>query len=171
MLFQQVFADTRLGAVHQRIGNYNVEMRMDPLITVAGDHNTRILLKISTVGAGDTIVLPIAIKISKAGSELTRTNPILAPFGHYSYQYTFREPGIYALDVSICDISFSNQNVTFTFPIKVHTLFSKFFSLSSPFSSSLLANGPVLVAIASSGGIVVGIILARRRKSREKNIH
>jgi hypothetical protein len=158
---QQAYADPLKNSIRQVIGNYNMEMRTDPKIPVAGQ-TTTISLRISSVNGDDLVDLPIVIRISNGENELERTNPILVPYGHYVYKYTFSDAGIYALDIDINDTSYSGQNIVFTFPINVSSSFAGF-ALSSVLP---LAAGIVISAVVT--GIVVVIFLNRRKKKARK---
>jgi hypothetical protein len=158
---QQAYADPLKNSIRQVIGNYNMEMRTDPKIPVAGQ-TTTVSLRISSVNGDDLVDLPIVIRISNGGNELERTNPILVPYGHYVYKYTFSDAGIYALDIDINDTGYSGQNIVFTFPINVSSSFAGY-----PLSSVLpLAAGIVISAVVT--GIVVVIFLNRRKKKARK---
>jgi hypothetical protein len=61
--------------------------------------------------------VPISIRIVKEGAEIFRTNPIVVPYGHHNFEYTFPDPGTYALYVDLNDYAYSGQTLTFTFPI------------------------------------------------------
>ena len=124
--YSQVLADPLKNAVQQRIGNYDFQIKTDPKVPIAGQ-NTHIMFRISSVNGDDLVDLPIVIRLSKGGIELEHTNPILIPYGHYTYSQTFKQPGIYSLNVDINDDPYSNQNITFTFPIDVSS------SLLGPF--------------------------------------
>ena len=159
LLQQQVFADSLRNAIRQRIGNYDMEMKTDPLIPIAGQ-NTGILLRISGVNGDDLIDLPIVIRIAKHEVELESTHPIFVPYGHYTHYYTFSEPGVYALDIDVNDSAYSGEIVTFTFPIYVsNSVFGYSFSSLFP-----LAAGIVITVIVI-GGL---IFLDKRRKKKTK---
>jgi hypothetical protein len=161
---QQAHADPLKNSIRQVIGNYNMEMRTDPRIPVVG-HVTSISLRISSVNGDDLVDLPIVIKISNGGKELERTHPILVPYGHYIYKYTFPEAGIYALDIDINDTNYSGQDLVFTFPINVSTSFAGYI-LSSMLP---LVTGIVIVS-AIATGIGVVIFLNRRKMRGRKTI-
>src|ERR1051325_2856127 len=160
---QQAYADPLKNSIRQVIGNYNMEMRTDPKIPVAGQ-TTTISLRISSVNGDDLVDLPIVIRISNGENELERTNPILVPYGHYIYKYTYSDAGIYALDIDINDTSYSGQNIVFTFPINVSSSFAGF-ALSSVLP---LAAGIVISAVVT--GIVVIFLNRRKKKARKKTV-
>ena len=155
------YADSLRSALPQRIGNYNVEMKTDPTTPISGQ-SAKIFLKISSVNMDDLVDLPIIINISKDGVRQETTHPIFVPYGHYTDQFIFKEPGIYALDVTILDV-YTAQNLTVTFPITVVTPLFGYFSLSSSSSVRFIA---AIVIVASTSGV----ILIYKRKRGAKNI-
>jgi hypothetical protein len=161
---QQARADPLKNSIRQVIGNYNMEMRMDPKIPVVG-HATNISLRISSVNGDDLVDLPIVIKISNGGKELERTHPILVPYGHYIYKYTFSEAGVYALDIDINDTNYSGQDLVFTFPINVSTSFAGYLM-----SSMLPLVSGIVIISAVATGIGVVIFLNRRKRKGRKTI-
>ena len=158
----QASADSLQNAIQQRIGNYDFQVKTDPKVPIAGQ-NTHILLRISSVNGDELVDLPIIITISKDGAKLQLSQPILVPYGHYTYDYIFRQPGLYTLDIDINDYSYSNQNITFTFPINVANSFTGYFySLSYSF--------PLLIFIITGGAaaVVAAMILIFINKGRKK---
>ena len=158
---QQAIADPLKNSIRQVIGNYNMEMRTDPKIPVVG-HATSISLRISSVNGDDLVDLPIVIKISNGGKELEKTHPILVPYGHYIYKYTFSEAGIYALDIDINDTNYSGQDLVFTFPINVSSSFAGYL-----LSSMLPLVSGIVIISAVATGIGVVIFFRRKRKGRK----
>lgn len=112
------FADPLQGATKQRIGNYDFEMKTEPKDPAAG-RETMVLLRFAGVNGDDLVDVPITISVQKGGVELYRTNPIVVPYGHHSFEYTFPEPGRYALYVYLNDYAYSGETLTFTFPLAV----------------------------------------------------
>jgi hypothetical protein len=110
------FADPLQGASKQRIGNYDFEMTTEPKAVSFGEPTT-IMLRIAGVNGDDLIDVPLVIRLMKDGVEVYRSNPIIVPFGHHDFQYTFAEPGRYALYVDLRDYAYSGETLTFTFPI------------------------------------------------------
>ncbi len=110
------FADPLQGAIKQRIGNYDLEMTTMPKPVPVGSPTT-IMLRFSGVNGDDLVDVPVAVGISKDGNEVYRTNPAIVPYGHYSFNYTFLQPGGYALYVYLTDAAYSGQVLTFTFPL------------------------------------------------------
>jgi hypothetical protein len=151
------YADSLKNSISQRIGNYDMEMKTDPAIPIAGQ-NTKILLRISSINGEELIDLPIIIKISKDGTELKKTYPILIPYGHNTYSYIFSESGLYALGVSIDDYAYSGRTVTFTFPIDV----------SSPFAANF--DMYVIIVIIAITLIVALIFLKRNNIIRKRRV-
>jgi hypothetical protein len=111
-------ADPLQNAAKQRIGNYDFQMTSEPKNPSAGVP-TLILLRIAGVNGDDLVDVPLVIRIAKDGAELQRTNPIIVPYGHYTYEYTFAEPGRYALYIDLKDYAYSGETLTFTFLINV----------------------------------------------------
>jgi hypothetical protein len=156
-----VFADIIKGAIRQRIGNYDMEMKTLPQNPVVNT-NSKIQLRVGSVEGDELVDIPIVIRISKGGSELTRTNPISVTYGHFTFPYTFNQSGIYSLDVDVYDTSYNSQNITFTFPITVVNQFMSFFTPSE----SLNAVDVVIVLIVVSIILgVAGTVYIRRKKA------
>jgi hypothetical protein len=165
MTIQEAFADSIKGSIRQNIGNYNMEMKTDPSNPVASQ-NAKILLRIGSINGDDLVDLPILIRISHDGHNLTKTNPILVPYGHYIYNYIFQKPGIYTLNVDINNDYYSGQNISFTFPVNVNGpfLFFPYMNLSS--SSGITVVG-IIIATAI---IVIVIYMATRLRRQKKNL-
>jgi hypothetical protein len=156
-----VFADTIKGAIRQRIGNYDMEMKTLPQNPVVNT-NSKIQLRIGSVEGDELVDTPIVMRISKGGSELTRTNPISVTYGHFIFPYTFNQSGIYSLDVDVYDTSFNYQNITFTFPITVISPYMSFFTPSEPLNVVSLVIVLTMVSIISG---VAGTVYIRRKKA------
>jgi hypothetical protein len=156
-----VFADTIKGAIRQRIGNYDMEMKTLPQNPVVNT-NSKIQLRIGSVEGDELVDTPIVMRISKGGSELTRTNPISVTYGHFIFPYTFNQSGIYSLDVDVYDTSYNNQNITFTFPITVISPYMSFFTPSEPLNVVSLVIVLTMVSIISG---VAGTVYIRRKKA------
>ena len=156
-----VFADTIKGAIRQRIGNYDMEMKTLPQNPVVNT-NSKIQLRIGSVEGDELVDIPIVIRISKGGSELTRTNPISVTYGHFTFPYTFNQSGIYSLDVDVYDTSYNSQNITFTFPITVVNQFMSFFTPSEPLDAVYVVIVLIVVSIISG---VAGTVYVRRKKA------
>jgi hypothetical protein len=164
MTIQEAFADSIKGSIRQNIGNYNMEMKTDPSNPVASQ-NAKILLRIGSINGDDLVDLPILIRISHDGHNLTKTDPILVPYGHYIYNYIFQKPGIYTLNVDINNDYYSGQNISFTFPINVNGpfLFFPYINLSS-------SSGIIMVGIIIATAIIVIVIYTATRLRRQKNL-
>ena len=156
-----VFADIIKGAITQRIGNYEMEMKTLPQTPIVNT-NSKIQLRIGSIEGDELVDIPIVLRISKGGEELTRTNPISVTYGHFIFPYKFNQTGVYSLDVDVYDTSYNNQNITFTFPITVDSQFESFFTFSQPFNSTSLA--VVIVAISILSG-AMGMVYIRRKKA------
>lgn len=144
-------ADVPAGGLQQRIGNYDVSVKTDPLQPQAGTA-VKINMTIAAINGDDISGIPVDITIKGDGNTLSGLNrPIAVPSGHYTYQYKFEKPGIYSLDVEIYDIYFTGRQVSFTFPIEVK---DTFFGLWGP--SDMV--GYILVPLIV---IIVSTILAR----------
>jgi hypothetical protein len=162
---QEAFADSIKGSIRQNIGNYNLEMKTDPSNPIAGQ-NAKILLRIGSINGDDLVDLPILIRISLDGQDLTKTNPILVPYGHYAYNYIFPKSGIYALNVDINNDYYSGQNITFTFPINVNGPFLFFPYINSSSSTGIAMTG-IIIAIAV---IVIVICISTHLSRRQRNL-
>jgi hypothetical protein len=164
MTIQEAFADSIRGSIRQNIGNYNMEMKTDPSNPVASQ-NAKILLRIGSINGDDLVDLPILIRISHDGHNLTKTAPILVPYGHYIYNYIFQKPGIYTLNVDINNDYYSGQNISFTFPVNVNGpfLFFPYINLSS-------SSGITMVGIIIATTIIVIVICIATRLRRQKNL-
>jgi hypothetical protein len=129
-----VYSDTMTGgALSQRIGSFDVELKTIPSMPVAGD-KTDIFIRIGTIDRNDAIDTPITIRIAKQGEEVYRSNTIFVPNGHYSYPYIFAKSGIYGVYILIHDssaigetktsshnTSSQGQGILFTFPVNVQS--------------------------------------------------
>ena len=164
MTIQEAFADSIKGSIRQNIGNYNMEMKTDPSNPVASQ-NAKILLRIGSINGDDLVDLPILIRISHDGHNLTKTDPILVPYGHYIYNYIFQKPCIYTLNVYINNDYYSGQNISFTFPVNVNGpfLFFPYVNLSS-------SSGITIVGIIIATAIIVIVIYMATRLRRQKNL-
>ena len=169
MTMQEAFADSIKGSIKQNIGNYNMEMKTDPSNPIAGQ-NAKILLRIGSINGDDLVDLPILIRISFDGHNLTKTNPILVPYGHYVYNYVFAKSGTYALNVDINNDYYSGQNITFTFPINVNGPFLFFPYVNSPLSTGLMATGIIIIITIAVITIVIyaAIHFSRRQKNLQR---
>src|SRR5215472_12655731 len=160
-------ADILTNAVTQRIGNYNIYMKTVPPNPISGQ-NTQILFEISTVNGEQLIDQPIAINISKEGIREQTTHPVFVPYGHYSHEFVFKQPGIYALDISILNDPDTGENVTFTFPVRIYDPFGEYFAFSPSSSSSLPIGYTALIITAASAVVIVVVSIKLRNKERRR---
>jgi hypothetical protein len=157
---QQAVADPLKNSILQRIGNYNIEMKTDPKIPVAGQ-NTKILLRISSVNGDELVDVPVVITIFKEGVNLEKTDPIFVPYGHFTHEYVFSKAGVYGLNIDINDTGYSGQNIAFMFPINVLDSFALFFS-----ASLLLPIGSAVISVI----IACTIFLYKRKRKGTRTI-
>jgi hypothetical protein len=162
---REVFSDSLTGgALTQRIGNLNVELKTVPAAPLAGEE-TIIFLRIGSINGDDVADKPINIKITKQGEEILKSETITVPAGHYTYSYEFATPDIYAIIIEIeshvpvvekkssaLSREIGSQNLQFTFPINVHSKSAFWFS-----------DIQLLLAIGVSIAIFAIIFLLRRR--------
>ena len=153
-------ADMPMGGLKQRIGNYEVSVKTDPQQPEAGT-SVKILLTIAAVNGGDISGIPVDLTIKGDGTVLSDLDrPIAVPYGHYTYQYKFENPGTYSLVIDIYDIYFTGRQVPFTFPIEVK---STFFGLRGPSDMVVYFLLPLIVIIVS---IILALILWQKRKTK-----
>ena len=154
-----VFSDSLTGgALTQRIGNFDVELKTVPEKPLAGE-KTKMFLRIGTINGDDVVDMPITMKLAKQGEQIDRTNRVVVPDGHYTHTFQFPESGIYGIDIEIQNYyamgeteSSSSlpssqsraQSILFTFPIEVY---SKSVFGFSDFEIALII-GAVVVASA-----------------------
>ncbi|HKU49141.1 MAG TPA: hypothetical protein VJP79_04265 [Nitrososphaera sp.] len=146
----QAFADPLKGASKQRIGNYDFEMTTDPKAPAAGKPAT-IMLRFAGVNGDDLIDVPISIRIVKDGAELYKPNPVVVPYGHHNFEFTFPEQGMYALYVDLNDYAYSGQTLTFTFLINV----------SSPLDFNMMM--PVAGVVVGAAAVGATVVIKRKR--------
>ena len=150
-----VFSDSLTGgALTQRIGNFDVELKTVPEKPLAGEQ-TKMFLRIGTINGDDVVDMPITIKLAKQGEQIDRTNRIVVPDGHYTHTYQFAESGIYGVDIEIQNYyamgeteppsTSRAQSILFTFPIEVY---SKSVFGFSDFEIALIIGAVVVVASA-----------------------
>jgi hypothetical protein len=150
-VLQPAFADP-LGNVQlrQRIGNYDVEVATDPSPIVSGAP-AKIMLRIASVNGDDLVDVPTTLRLVKDGQQVHMLGPVVVPFGHYTYERTFEEPGRYVLYADINDYAYSGQTLTFAFVLNV----------AGP-NDYLLVPGVGAAGAAAASAIV----LMKRRKAR-----
>ena len=154
------------------IDSYQVIFQPTPSLPVAGDNSTQ--LNFSVLQNGSNIynayfALVISEKSSGAPveqfsyrqyefSDITipytfqRTNPIVVPYGHYTYQFTFSEPGRHTVYIDLNDQSYSGQVLTFTF----------FVNVAGPFDYLYVVVPSVAVAAGAAGAVMV---IRKKKKS------
>jgi hypothetical protein len=162
------------GALSQRIGGFDVELKTEPAAPVAGER-TSIFVRIGIINGYDAVDTPISIKVTKQDDEVHKSNTIFVPNGHYTYTYNFAEPGVYGINILIQDSTAfgetrstsssspppsQSQSILFTFPVSVQ-------------SKSLLAfSGLQLALILTFVAAVCAIIvfyLKAKRNHRERS--
>jgi hypothetical protein len=150
-------------SLQQRIGDYDIQINTVPKVPNWGQE-TRINIRIATVSNNPITDTPITIKISDEKNELIRTQPILLPSGHYSYNYTFKKPGIFLLSIDILDnpaigeINDSNKKLVFDFPITISE------SISMQLTSLTL---PITVTAVAIGSILTFVLLKKFKSSKK----
>ena len=152
----QVFADSLQGANQQRIGNYDVQMTTEPKSPAIGKP-TNVLIRISGVDGQDLVDVPIVMRLAKDGAEISRTDPVTIPYGHYTHQFTFSQPGRYVLYLDLNDYSYSGQTLTFTFFINVAGTYDYLY---------IVVPSAVAVAVGTVGTLV--FVKNRRKKNERK---
>ena len=170
---RRAHADILTNAVTQRIGNYNIYMKTVPPNPIAGQ-NTQILFEISTVNGEQMVDQPIAINISKEGVREQTTHPVFVPYGHYTHEFVFKQPGIYALDISILNDPDTDENITFTFPVRIYDPFGEyfcFFFLFLLFIAYRLCRFNRYCSIAAAVIVVVSIKIRSKEKRRRAFHH
>jgi hypothetical protein len=161
------------GALSQRIGGFDVELKTEPAAPVAGER-TSIFVRIGSINGYDAVDTPISIKVTKQGDEVHKSNTVFVPNGHYTYTYNFAEPGVYGINILIQDstafgetrstssfpLSSQSQSILFTFPINVQ---SKSLLVFSGFQLAL-----ILTVVAAVCAIIV-FYLKAKRNHRERS--
>lgn len=142
------FADSIKNAAKQRIGNYDIEMATDPINPVS-HHPTKIQIRTASVDGQDLVDMPIVIRIDKEGSNVVKTNTILVPYGHYTYEYVFQDAGSFALYIDVIDLSNNGKIITFTFPLNVS-------------NDYFINNNPLFLIVISIAFISLAIIVIRK---------
>jgi hypothetical protein len=162
------------GALSQRIGGFDVELKTEPAAPVAGER-TSIFVRIGSINGYDAVDTPISIKVTKQGDEVHKSNTVFVPNGHYTYTYNFAEPGVYGINILIQDstafgetsstsssfpLSSQSQSILFTFPVSVQ---SKSLLVFSGLQLAL-----ILTVVAAVCAIVV-FYLKAKRNHRERS--
>ena len=160
---QSISADLLSNSLQQRIGDYDVSINAVPRDPISGQE-TRINIMITTVSNNPITDTPIAIRISDERDELVRTQPILLSSGHFSYNYSFNNSGIFLLSIDILDnpavgdSNDSNKKLTFDFPIRV----------SEPFSAEIAnLKFPIIITAVATGSVISLVLLKKFKKSKK----
>jgi hypothetical protein len=158
------------GALTQRIGNYDVDLKTVPANPLAGDRTT-IFVRIGGIRGEDVVDTPITIKVTKNGEEVQSTNTVFVPNGHYTYSFNFTEPGMYGIDILIQDFTANGetqskslssqsqaQGILFTFPINIQS--KSFFTFSD------LQIGLIITIVAAA--CVVFVYFSKRKRAKRE---
>jgi hypothetical protein len=157
------------GALSQRIGGFDVELKTEPAAPVAGER-TSIFVRIGSINGYDAVDTPISIEVTKQGDEVHKSNTVFVPNGHYTYTYNFAEPGIYGINILIQDatavgetrstssfpLSSQSQSILFTFPVSVQS--------KSLVAFSGLQLALILTAFVAVCAIVIFYLKAKRNR-------
>jgi hypothetical protein len=155
------------GALSQRIGNLDVELKTDPAKPLVAQM-TSLIVRIGSTNGQDVIDTPIAITLTKQGEEIHRSKIIFVPNGHYTYSYKFTEPGIYGIDIHVQDLDAATatepsvsrgKDVVFTFPVNVQS--KSFFGLSDLEITLIIT----AVVAGVSGSVLFSL---KRKRDRRK---
>ena len=147
----QAYADPLKNASRQRIGNYDVEMTTEPKNPVI-DTPAKVMIRIAGVNGDDLVDVPITTRMTKDGIELNHGNPVIVPYGHYTFEYTFTKTGRYVLYIDLSDYAYSGQLLTFTFFVNVSGAFDYLY-----------------IAAPSAAAITVGVAAALIFMKRKRN--
>ena len=155
LLTQEAAADPLNNAVmRQRIGNYDFEVALAPNPPVAGSPSS-IMLRLAGVNGDDLIDVPVTLRLAKGGGEeIYSIGPVIVPFGHYTLDYTFSQPGRYALYADLQDYAYSSETLTFTFLLNV----------AGP-NDYLYTLVPGIGATAAAGAAGAAVVMKRRKKA------
>jgi hypothetical protein len=162
------------GALSQRIGSFDVELKTVPSKPLVGDRTT-IFLRIGSVDGNDAIDTPITIRVAKQGEEVYKSNTIFVPNGHYTYTYNFGESGIYGIYILVHDpapigetkassisslssspLSSQGQDILFTFPVNVQ---SKTFLAFSEVQFTL-----IMTVVAAIFAVIIYYLRVKRNR-------
>jgi hypothetical protein len=156
------------GALSQRIGNLDVELKTSPAKPLVAQM-TSLIVRIGSTNGQDVIDTPIAITLTKQGEEIHRSKIIFVPNGHYTYSYKFTEPGIYGIDIHVQDLDAATatepsvsrgKDVVFTFPVNIQ---SKSFLGLSDLEITLIIITAVVAGV--SGSVLFSL---KRKRDRRK---
>ena len=158
LVARPAFADPLRNAMYkQRIGNYDFQVATEPMKLIAGQPS-KVVMRIAGVNGDDLVDVPIKFKLVKDGTDMASAGPIVIPYGHYSYDHTFAEPGKYVLYADLMDNAYSGQTLTFTFILNV----------AGPYDLYMYTIAP---GIGAAGAATVGamVIVRKRRKAKEQS--
>lgn len=160
---QSVSADLLSNSLQQRIGDYDVSINAVPREPISGQE-TRINIMITTVSNNPITDTPIAIRISDERDVLVKTQPILLSSGHFSYNYSFNNSGLFLLTIdmlenpAVGDSNDSNKKLSFDFPIRV----------SEPYSAEIAnLKFPIIIAAVATGSVISLVLLKKFKKSKK----
>lgn len=108
------------GTQTQRIGNYVVDLLLNPSKPLVGT-NTDISLRITSSTGDELIELPVAVYILKDGESIY-SNPDNYTFvrqGHFDFSHVFDEAGQYLLFIDVKDIFYTLGVINFLFEVDV----------------------------------------------------
>ena len=160
---QSISADLLSNYLQKRIGDYYVSINAVPRDPISGQE-TRINIMITTVSNNPITDTPIAIRISDERDVLVRTQPILLSSGHFSYNYSFNNSGIFLLSIDILDNAAvgdsndSNKKLSFDFPIRV----------SEPYSAEIAnLKFPIIITAVATGSVISLVLFKKYKKSKK----
>ncbi|TVP40458.1 conserved membrane protein of unknown function [Candidatus Nitrosocosmicus arcticus] len=108
------------GTQTQSIGNYVVELLVNPSKPMIGK-DTTFLFRLTSSAGDELIELPVSFYIFKDGKPVfsNPNNFTIVRQGHYDFDYIFSEPGKYLLFVDIKDIFYTLNILNFVFEVNV----------------------------------------------------
>jgi hypothetical protein len=119
-----VHADLQKNGLDQKIGDYEVRVSTSPSNPLSGK-TTNIMIGINISDPNLLLTdIPVVIKFTKNDEEISSSNPIFVSGGHLNYQYMFKSPGIYGLNIEFLKNSIEGDTPTniltsFEFPLQV----------------------------------------------------
>lgn len=108
------------GAQNQTVGNYVVELLLNPAKPMIGK-DVSFMMQIKSTAGDELIELPVSFYMFKDGKPVFSdpNNYTLVSQGHHDFNYTFSEPGKYVLFVDIKDIFYTLKVLSINFEIDV----------------------------------------------------
>src|SRR5581483_3704565 len=107
ILLPSAYADPIQNANTERIGNYQFQLTTDPKNPIQG-MPTKILFRVASVDGTDLVDVPIVLRIVDSDGKLVqKTDQIVLPAGHYSYQTTFQKTGRQTIYVDLNDYAYT----------------------------------------------------------------